>query len=156
MAVDVSCRACGVALPEHVGRCPACGARSRQWRRWIRVGLAVLVVFVVASGLALTHRPRVDPALAADVRAFPGIRQLSPDARGTDVSGHVENKARVPVDFIVRFRARDIYGRVGAEIESKRYRNLLPDSSTDVKGYFDMTPIETIDVDIVELARSPK
>jgi hypothetical protein len=158
MPGGVTCRACGVVLPERVGRCPACGERSGLGRSRAWVLLAVIAV-IAALGLAtigLTRRPRVDPSLAAEVEAFTGVRRLSISEKGTEVSGHVENRSQVSVDVIVRFRGRDFSGRVVAEVESEPYRNLPPGSSTTVGATFDMTPLQDFEVDIVELAPSPR
>jgi hypothetical protein len=155
MAGGVACRACGVVLPERVGRCPACGSRSRTWRAAAWVGLALALCLAFWS-IRLFRRDRVDPSLAAEVEAFYGLRQLSSDGKRTDVTGHVENRSRVPVDVIVQFRGKDVLGRVVGVIESEPYRHLPPGSSTTVGASFDMTPLQDVEIDIVELSRSPR
>ena len=153
MSGGMPCRACGVVLPGRVGRCPSCGASLGLGRAPAWVGLAVVAALAL-SIIGLTRRPRVDPTLAADVQAFTGIRRLSADQKRTEVSGFIDNKGRVPVDVTVRIRSRDVVGQVFADFESGPYRNLAPGSSTPIQAILDMTPVESVEIDVVELAPS--
>jgi hypothetical protein len=156
MAGGVSCRACGVVLPERVGRCPACGARAGLGRTWAWVLLAIVVAAVVGAWNFLPPRSRVDPALAADVHVLKVVRRASADGKMTDVSGSVENKGEVPVDVVVRFRGLDALGRVVSVVDSEPARDLPPGSSTNIGATMDLTPVQSVEADIVELKLSPK
>jgi hypothetical protein len=96
----------------------------------------------------------VDPSLAADVEAFTGLRRLSADGKRTEVSGFIENRGRGSVDVTVRVRGLNVAGQVVADFESGPYRNLAPGSSTPIQTVLDMTPVESVKIDVVELAPS--
>ena len=155
MTGGVVCRACGVVLPERVGRCPSCGAwmgftRSAAW-----VGLAVVVSLVLWS-VRPARRQRVDPSLASDVRSSGARLQMSSDWKRLEVAGRVENKSQVPVDVVVRVQGKDGLGRVVTVVESEPYRELPAGSLTTVGVTLDTFLVHDVELDIVELSRSPK
>jgi hypothetical protein len=116
-------------------------------------GLAVIAA--LALWIIVPHpRPRVDPSLAAYVQAFTGLRRLSADEKRTEVSGFIENRGSVPVDVKVRVRAFDVVRNVVADFESGPYRNLAPGGSTSIQAILNMTPVESVEIDVVELAPS--
>jgi hypothetical protein len=153
MARGVACRACGVVLPERVGRCPACGSRSWTGRPAAWVGLAAVLCLVVWS-IGQVRWRRVDPSLAGDVRSSGARLQMASDGRRLEVVGRVENKSQVPVDVVVRVRVKDTAGRVMAVTESEPYRELPPGSLTTVGVTLDTFLANSVELDIVELSRS--
>jgi hypothetical protein len=124
-------------------------------RIWAYIGIAM----VAALGLAivgLSLRSRVDPALAGFVEAYPGVSRLASDQRGTEVTGIIDNKGTVPVDVTVRFRALDVGNNVVSEVESGPHRGIAPGASKTVPVKITATPIERWEMDIVELAPTPR
>jgi hypothetical protein len=160
MAVGVACRTCGVALPGRVVRCPACGSRSGLGWLAARVGLAVVVLAIAIGGRNLFLRPRVDPKLAGQVRVTAGASRFSGDMKQIQVPVRVENQNQVPVDLIVRVRVHNSLGGADTVVESERFEYFPSDSSTTVSVDFGMdfflVPTKGVEVDVVELRRSPK
>jgi hypothetical protein len=155
MAVGVACRDCGVILPERPGRCPACGARSRNWGLVVaRVGMGVALA-IAFWGVSKLQRPRVDPTLVGDVQAYPGISRLGFNDRGTDVTAFIDNKAKVPVDVTLRLRALDIADHVSKEVISGPHRLIAPGSVKSIEVSITTTPIAKWEVEIIDLAPSP-
>jgi hypothetical protein len=155
MAGGIACRACGVVLPKRVGRCPSCGSRSWTWRAPAQVGLGAVIGLVVWS-IGPVYRNRVDSSLAGDVRSSGARLQMSSDWKQLEVVGRVENKSQVPVDVVIRVRGKDAGGRVVTVIESEPYRELPPGSLTTVGVTLDTFLANSVELDIVELTRSPK
>lgn len=156
MVVGVSCRACGVVLPERVGRCPACGERLGLGRAVTWVLLAIVAAALAGAWFVSPPRSRVDPTLAADVHVLKVSRRASADGKGNDVSGSVENKSEGPVDVIIRFRGLDALGRVVSVVDSELTRDLPPGSSTTVGATMDLTPVQSVTAEFVELKASPE
>ncbi len=118
----------------------------------------VVLVALVGLGLAmigLVKRPRVDPKLAKDVEAYIGLSRLSTDEKRSEVTAFIDNKGTVPVDVTVRFRALDMAGHVAKEVISGPYRRTAPGSSKSIGVSIDTTPIDTWEIDIIELSPSP-
>jgi hypothetical protein len=147
-----TCRACGVALPEKLDRCPSCGAKLRRGRVAARIGVVILAI-VAVIGLLSLRRPRLDPALKEGVQTSAGFR-LSLDQKRTEVTGFIDNQNPVPVDVTVRVRGHDFGGNVVADFESGPFRKLAPGSSLPIQATLDLTPVKSVSIDVVEVAPS--
>jgi len=81
---------------------------------------------------------------------------MSSDWKRLEVAGRVENKSQVPVDVVVRVQGKDGLGRVVTVVESEPYRELPAGSLTTVGVTLDTFLVHDVELDIVELSRSPK
>jgi hypothetical protein len=154
MVARMACRACGVVLPGQVGRCPSCGARLGRRRVAAWVGGAAVALAPIVLGVALLHRPRLDPSLKADVHASTAAFRLSSDQKRTEVAGFVDNEGRVPVDVTVRVRGRDYGDNVVADVEVGPIRDLAPGSYRSIRAVLDLTPVKSVSMDVVEVVPS--
>jgi hypothetical protein len=117
------------------------------------VALTIMVIGAV-TGASLLRRPRLDPALKGSVKAEAESFKLSRDQKRTDVTGFIDNYNTVPVDVTVRVRGHDYGDNIVADFESGPYRKVGPGKSLEIRATLDLTPVKSVSIDVVEVARS--
>ena len=147
------CRACGVApsgvlvaVPgvRRAGAAAAArgsgGRRSRRGWRWRP-----------SRGSSSARELRRSP-LIEGVQTFNGGHKSDPQGRGTDAIVQVENTNDVPVDVVVRAEGIDAGDNVVISEPLKPVRRLDPGETRDVRFHWDVTPLESIEYTVIDVA----